>query len=74
MEIHIKELKDSLIISLRKVRDAEDEDGTLMIEAQRAKSICNIANSICNMTKTQILLEHHNAKVGEEMGPVRLEY
>lgn len=68
-----EEIKDSLLISLRSIRDAEDEDGTLMIEAQRDKSICNIANSICNMAKTQILIQSHNIRVGIPVTEVALE-
>lgn len=68
-----EEIKFALMESLRKVRDAEDEDGTLMIEAQRAKSICNVANSLCNIAKTQVLIQHHNEKLGMPMKEIAMD-
>lgn len=67
-----EELKDALIISLRNVRDAESIEQVLG-EADRAKSICNLANSICNISKTQVLLQNHNIRVGIPVTKIELE-
>jgi len=65
------EIKETLLNQMRKVRDIKDpwEFGP---ELQRAKSLCNITNSMCNLAKTEIMAAHYN-ELAEELGNRAIE-